>query len=774
MPDKAGARNEIPFMQQRLLGSALAALLCAGVADAARLHAYSLGPQEARPQIDGRLDEAAWHQAPVFDAFQQFLPEDRQPARWRTTVQLLVDDDALIFGLRAYDDAPALIRAPLTRRDQVRRDQDFVAVLIDPVGLRRSAQFVRINAAGVLADGVFTADDDVEDFAPDFELQAAVQRLDDGYSVELRWPLAALRFAAEGAADWRLMVTRSVPREASHLLVSAPLSSEALSFIAELQPLGGLAPLLARARERSFWTLRPELSWRDSRSPDAPRKRQLSLGAELKWRPRADWVIDATLNPDFSQVELDRPQLAGGSRFALSVPEKRPFFLESSDIVGLGNPDEEEGRRALPAFHSRAIADPDWGLRASWRGAGAQATWLSLRDAGGGQVLRPHAYGTEVYQDRLASQASFARTRMHLEAMGLGALAGLRQRSDGARSAVLGAEAAWRLGEQDQLRGQWLLSRNSSGFDAEGLPQRQAAESGQRGWLLWQHRSETWSRSLLYEQISPRFANDLGFVAQSGFRRVEVQLARRLGGQLASPWAALPLYELEAQLRLQQTRSLADARHGVAAGELIEQRLQPGFWLTSARNSELYGHLGLDRQRARAGGRLHSLRTLTLGAGSNPAPWLAWLGAEVETGRRLDAEVDRVAAGRWYLLEAKLRWALPAGLWLELEPLLERGFVRAEQGGARAYSEAAAQLLSVLHLGPRDSLRAISQRSHYRRAGPASGPHSVDERQRSDSLMFQHRRSLAQSLSLGWSRADEAGGERRRELFVKLVFGAAP
>ncbi|MDO7785454.1 hypothetical protein QPL65_24865, partial [Escherichia coli] len=92
-----------------------------------------------------------WARAPVHEAFHTFLPEDGQRPPWRTTVQVLVQGDALVFGIRAYDDAPERIRAPLTRRDQVKRDQDFVAVLLDPVGLRRSAQFVRVNAAGVLA-----------------------------------------------------------------------------------------------------------------------------------------------------------------------------------------------------------------------------------------------------------------------------------------------------------------------------------------------------------------------------------------------------------------------------------------------------------------------------------------------------------------------------------------------------------------------------------------------------------------------------------------------
>ncbi|HEX2013470.1 MAG TPA: DUF5916 domain-containing protein [Roseateles sp.] len=745
---------------------ALGTLLCLSLAMPAQAsnnpQALRLAPDDAAPlRIDGALDEPAWARAPVHDAFVQFLPEDGRPARWRTTVQVLATADALVFGIRAHDDAPERIRAPLTRRDMVRRDQDFVSVVLDPVGLRRSAQFVRINAAGVVADGIFTADDDGEDFAPDFDVQAATRRLADGYSVELRWPLAALRFPHAHGAPWRLMVTRSVPREASHLFVSAPLSQEALNFIAELQPLEGLGELVETVRERGFVSLRPELTWRRGSRPE--------LGSELKWRPRADWVLDATLNPDFSQVELDQPQLAGNTRFALSVPEKRPFFLESTDIAGPSQPDGDGSPRALAAFHSRAITDPDWGLRATWRGAQSQATLMSLRDAGGGQVLRAHAYGTDSYLQPADSGASFARGRMHLGDWSLGGLVSAREYGGGRGNRVLGGEAAWQLGAQDLLRGHLLLSRTSAGFDDRGQAVAQRAETGHHLWLSWHRRNEAWNNTVHYEQISARFANDNGFVPQSGIRRLTLLTNRRLGAQALGP---LSSYETELQLRLQQTETLADAAHAVARGELLERRVQPGFWFTSGRNSEFWGHLGLDEQRARQGGALHRLRYLNLGFGANPAPWLTWLGAELEWGRRLDVEADRVGRGAWLLVEAKLRGELPRGWWLEFEQLAEQGFVHGPQN-RRAFRDLALQSLLVLHASARDSLRLISQNSRYRRRlEPALGLDPADERGRHISLVAQHRRGLNQVFSLGLRRARAwPQGTRTTELFAKLVLG---
>ena len=727
--------------------------------------ALRLAPQTAIA-IDGRLDEPAWQRAPQHGNFVQFLPEDKQPARWRTTVQILASEDALIFGIRAHDTAPERINAPLSRRDQVKRDQDFVSVVLDPVGQRRSAQFVRISAAGVLADGLFTAADDVEDFAPDFDVEAAVQRLPDGYSVELRWPLAALRFPHSQSAAWRLMVTRSIPREDNVLLVSAPLNQDALSFIAELQEIEGLGDLVEQVRERSFFSVRPELTLRRGQRP--------SLGAELKWRPRADWVIDATLNPDFAQVELDAPQLAGNTRFALSVPEKRPFFLESTDVVGQSQPDDSGENRSLAAFYSRAITDPDWGLRATWRGASAEATALSLRDAGGGQILRASAYGTAAHAQPGGSQASFARGRLQREAIGVGLLASLRDYGGGRRNEVLGSDFSWALGGTDLLRGHLLASSTTAGFGAEATGEeepvllRMPAESGHNLWLSWRRRNEDWANALHLEQVSPRFANDNGFVSQSGFRRVTAQLNRRLGSR---DWAGFQAHELELQLEIKQTETLADARFEVPGGELIERQLRPGFWLAMARNTGVWGHLGLDRQRARSGGRLHAPRSLLLGIESNPAPWLTWISAEFEWGRLLDVEADRLGRGANLHLEAKLRSPLPWGLWLELEQQLGQGFVRSDALGRRSFTERNSQTLAVLHLSARDSLRAIVQGSKYRRRAEAGLLEPVDERSRHVSLVFQHRIGLSRILSLGYSQSRERPlqAQHSREVFAKAV-----
>lgn len=725
------------------------------------------------PAIDGRLDDAAWQHAPAYERFAQFLPADKQAARWRTTVQVLVTADALVFGIRAWDPEPGRIRAPLARRDQVKADQDYVSIFIDPVGHRRTAQYVRVSAAGGIEDGLFAAEEDSEDAAPDFDIEAAATRLPDGYSIELRWPLAALRFPHADGLPWRVMVARNVPREDRTVDVSAPaLTKDALSFIAELQPLDGLEDLVEQVRERSFITFRPELTLRATRDgSDAEgmrRSRKASLGAEFKWRPRADWVIDATLNPDFSQVEIDEPQLAGNTRFALSVPEKRPFFLESSDVVGPTQADESGENCSLAAFYTRAITDPDWGLRATWRGASAEATALNLRDAGGGPVLRAGAFATRDGVQPRGSQASFARGRMQFGSLGLAGLVSLRDFGDGLTTRVVGSDGVWRAGDSDQWRGHLLLSETTLGLSEDGEVQRISRQRGHRAWVGWRHRDADWIANVNVEEISARFANDNGFVSQSGIRRASALGFLRLGER---ELAGIDMHEHELTLKLQETRTLHDPLLGVAAGQTVDRLFQPGFWFAAGRNTEVWGHVGLDSHRARSGGRLHPTRTLLLGFESNPGEVLTYVDAEVEWGRRLDVEADRVGLGAQGQVMTQMRLPLPAGLWLEFEQRFGLGWVDGPDG-RRAFTDRSAQSLVVLHLSPRDSLRLIHQQTCFaRRADASAGLGAQDERERVLSLMFQHRVGLSRVISLGLSRARaQPDGVRASEVFAKASF----
>jgi hypothetical protein len=726
----------------------------------AQPHALDLQADE-HVRLDGRLDEPAWQRAPLHERFVQYLPTDRQPppAGYRTTLQVLAEKDALVIGVRAFDPRPDEIRAPLTRRDQVKRDQDFISVHIDAVGDRRAAQFVRVNAAGVIADGLYIAAGDTEDFAPDFDIEAAAHRLEDGYSVEIRLPFIALRYPHGGGSPWRLMVSRSVPRASSTLLLSSPLTKDGLSFIAEAQVVDALAPAVERAKTQSQLLLRPELTLRATRERSdaeaARSERKASLGAEIKWRPRADWVLDATLNPDFSQVELDAPQLAGNTRFALSVPEKRPFFLESTDVIDL----------PIGGFYSRSVTDPRYGLRATWRSPRADATALTLRDEGGGLVLRPGPFATALYAQDIASQATLLRGRHHVGAFTLGAVLSDRDYGDRGRNTVAGADAYWTPSAQDQLRARWLGSGTSAGFDAQGDAVRTARETDHWLALRWNRRTDGWIVNAEFDDIGPRFRNDNGFVEQAGVRRVEAEVIRRWGEVRA---LGVNAHEFETYLWTEQTQASEDAIGGVDHAQTVARRWHGGIWFVGPLNSEGWAHVELDAERARPGGRLHPRRGVGAQLGLNPAPWFTRLTAELHAGERVDVEADRPGRGADGFIEAILRGSV-GGFGVESEQKLQGAYI--ERDGERVLTDTAARWLGVLHLTARDSLRVVWQAARYRRSADlAQGVAATREDTRTVSLVFQHRVGLGRNVSVGATRATiEPGGERKDEVFVKAA-----
>jgi len=239
--------------------------------------AVRLAPGESIT-LDGSLSHPAWARAPVWSRFVEKDPRNGAEPPQETRVQVLFDARALYVGVTALDSNVALIRDLPVRYDQVNRTQDFVVVYIDAIGTKRSAQFFRVNAAGSLADGIHTAADDSEDFAPDFDWDAAVQRTAEGWTAVLRLPFASLRYAARAEQSWRMMVARRLPRDDFHLVASVPIPRDVPSFIHTLQPLAGVT----LPQSPQFLTLRPSLTLRSTRS--SQRHSLIRRGPTARWR----------------------------------------------------------------------------------------------------------------------------------------------------------------------------------------------------------------------------------------------------------------------------------------------------------------------------------------------------------------------------------------------------------------------------------------------------------------------------------------------------------
>ncbi|GGP28189.1 carbohydrate binding family 9 domain-containing protein [Silvimonas amylolytica] len=714
-------------------------------------------PDNTKVVFDGTLDDALWQSATEYDQFWEYQPVDGKVAPVRTTVRVLYDAKAVYFGIRAYDPHPENIRAPLVRRDNVKTNQDFVAVYLDPIGAGKSAMFVRVNPSGVISDGTYSADTDNADFSPDFEVDAKAARLKDGYSAVIRIPFTELRFTDNAKKSWQFQIMRSYPRDQTYLFMSVPLMQTATNMLELMTPLDDLqaAPPNNSVSVRPQVTLRAD---RDSIAGQPARQSQhLDAGVDLKWQPNAAWVVDATLKPDFSQIELDVPQLTSNAQFALQLQEKRPFFLESSDILESPSLMNEQGGNGPHALYTRSITQPDWGLRATRRDDNTEATIMAARDTGGSQVLIPHAFTTDEV-DQPESDVAFGRARTYLDNLSIGGLFTARNYAGGlGDNAVIGPDVVWRSTEGDRVRGQWLLSSTSALAGDDGLLHKGTAQGGSDVLVDWIRKTPDWEPSLTYQQVSDQFRDDTGFFGQAGYRQLTAQLVQknRLGGD----WS-----EIDNYLMYQQSVTTDD-------GSTVQRLVDPGFTVYGPHNTSinLEYHPAM-AQRVKAGGELHRFNQVLMDVQSNPASWFPFLEAKTILGDQVDIENDRVSPGLYTLVDARFR-ALDR---LEIEPRFEQTVLRGPDGDT-TLRDTAMQLLAVLHFTGQDSARAILQRETTRRS--AALPTDVAPsfyQSDSISLTYAHRWSALKVWYLGatWSQDIQTGSltTRDAEVFTKFQF----
>ncbi len=286
-----------------------------------------------RIEIDGRLEEPDWTRAPAYGDFVQLFPTEGAAPTQRTEVRVLYDDQALYVGVTCHDSHPAGIVRTLGRRDRLPYS-DAVMVVVDSTHEGRTAYEFTVTAAGVQEDGIFYDDDQL---STDWDAvwDAAVATTADGWTAELRIPLAALRFSDAPSQTWGFGVKRTVARlheESASVLIRRSqrgLVSRlgTLVGLEDLHPVADLelAPYLA-ARA----ALRPRFA-----DPTVPQPRVLDpvgdVGLDLKSSLGRGLALQGTVNPDFGQVEADQIIL-NLSRFEAFFPEKRPFFTQGMDL----------------------------------------------------------------------------------------------------------------------------------------------------------------------------------------------------------------------------------------------------------------------------------------------------------------------------------------------------------------------------------------------------------------------------------------------------------
>jgi hypothetical protein len=336
-------------------GAALLVLLASalGAQPTAPKTARAVRMTEAAPRVDGVLDDPVWQQAPVITDFVQKLPLEGAAPTVDTEVRLLYDDGALYVGARLRRRDPGAIRRSITRRDG-ESDAEVFIVSLDTYHDRRTAYSFSVSSGGVRGDAYHSQDSEDSGREPQFDpVWSARSRVDaDGWTAELRIPFSQLRFNAAAVQQWGLQLTRTVPdRNERVQWVLIPVASA--GFASRFGQLDGITGIPPARRLEVMPYVAADLTARARVDPANPFRDRAGAraGGDLKVGLGPNLTLDATINPDFGQVEAD-PAVVNLTAFEVVLEERRPFFVEGNELL-TGRGQSFIGRPSW--FYSRRI-----------------------------------------------------------------------------------------------------------------------------------------------------------------------------------------------------------------------------------------------------------------------------------------------------------------------------------------------------------------------------------------------------------------------------------
>jgi hypothetical protein len=286
--------------------------------------------------------------------FIQNTPFDGQPATEKTEVWMAHTKTTLYFIFICYDRHPELIRGHLARRENILND-DGVAILLDPFRDRRLGTLFRVNPAGVQADASWSETNGT-DFSYDTVWDSEGRVTKDGWMALIAIPFRSLRFRGN-ESDWGVVFARYLPRNSEQDFwprvaadVTGVLSQEAT--LSGIEGVTGsrnfqLNPYTLAQNERNLIDIDPTNPFFSSRHLEG------TGGGEAKLILKDSIVIDATINPDFSDIESEQPQFTVDQRFPVYFPELRPFFLENANYFAT----------PINLIYTRNIVHPEYGIR---------------------------------------------------------------------------------------------------------------------------------------------------------------------------------------------------------------------------------------------------------------------------------------------------------------------------------------------------------------------------------------------------------------------------
>jgi hypothetical protein len=439
--------------------------------------------------------------------FIQNQPVDGAPATERTQVWLARTRTTLYVVFLCFDNNPRLIRSHLARRENILND-DYVTLALDPFQDRLRGVEFQVNPAGVQADAAWTETNGA-DYSYDQVWDSDGRITSKGWMALMAIPFRSIRFPAHGDR-WGVVFWRNLPRNSENdwwprvsANVSGMLSQEGTMDLPAMEGVTGshnvqLNPYVLGQNVHTLQTLDPNNPYFSTRNAEA------TAGGEAKAVWRDAIVFDATINPDFSDVESDQPQFTVNQRYPVYFPELRPFFLENASYFAT----------PMNLLYTRNIVRPDWGGRVTGKIGHMNLGLLAIDDREPGETVPQddplYAHKAEAYVGRVS------------EDLGKGSNVGLMYTDEefgGGWNRIGGADLTWRVNSHWTVLGQMVESStkpSESSSQAEIFTPQYGA--GPAADVQVQRNGHAFNMFNEYQDISAGFTSELGFFQTSNIR----------------------------------------------------------------------------------------------------------------------------------------------------------------------------------------------------------------------------------------------------------------
>ena len=468
------------------------------------------------PTIDAVLDEPFWQRIEPITDFRQRVPVDGAPASERTELRVAFDDNNLYFAIVLHDSDPGGIRRSILHREGRIDQDDNIRIGLDTYNDKRNAYIFEINPFGTQGDALITDESmTLSDWNWEGVYESEGRVTEDGWVVEAAIPFTTIRFADTDAPEMGILLERTIRRK-NEMVYFPHIGQEVRSALTQVSQYATLTGLEGLRRGRYMEAKPFAIAGRSAagrRGDLDPQTETLSeIGLDFKYSITSNLTLDATVNPDFAQVEADNVQI-NLTRFSLFFPEKREFFLERAGLFDFGDAEE------TVVFFSRRIGignDIAGGARLTGQAGplsiGALSLWTEDAHGDRERYAAPGGLNSVL---RLRADP-FPRTTVG------GILTSMD--ADGGFNRVLGGDFQVRFGGSSSVRG-WLArswdddvadgaqpeAANANADVDTGLPIAGAIQADLRSSLL--------AAGAGYRRIPVGFDPALGFVLRDDMQR---------------------------------------------------------------------------------------------------------------------------------------------------------------------------------------------------------------------------------------------------------------